>query len=81
MSTGNKQIVCLTIPPDPADESHHSPVSFPGACRPAGPWCSAKHQSAYKSLTGRHQAAPGARNRWMTKEKGKERRKERDYQR
>lgn len=45
------------------DKSNHWPVSCPRACRPAGPWCSAKHQSAYMSSTGRHQAAPGARNR------------------
>lgn len=43
-----------------------------GASRPAGPWCSAKYQSAYKSLTGRHQAVPGDRNSDKRKE-GKER--------
>lgn len=39
----------------------------PVVCRPAGPWCSARHRSAYKSSTERRQAAPGARNRQMTK--------------
>lgn len=49
----------LSFPPDPADKSNHWPVSCPGACRPAGPWCSAKHQNVCKSWTGRRPAAPG----------------------
>lgn len=49
----------LSFPPDPADKSNHWPVSCPRACRPAGPWCSARHQNVCKSWTGRRPAVPG----------------------
>lgn len=57
--TGRWHPAMITHSPDPADESNHWPVSCPRACRPAGPWCSAKHQNVCKSWTGRRLAVPG----------------------
>lgn len=49
----------IILSPHSADRSNHWPVSCPRACRPAGPWCSAKHQNVCKSWTGRRPAVPG----------------------